>query len=208
MLPGSYTLGVVSGALVCRHHAARSTSDSQNGRPDLSKRPPAVQSTRIGRSGAPHTPPPPEREQANNSTEPEADVAVNESAEISEDVGGETSEASNSAAPRNPFDESDDEEEEEEEGETKEEEEEVELPANGELSPPAPTPAAQQEAASRPVPAPRRVLEPSPPPRPAPRVRLLRATDGPSALPRLKTMEAETVHNNIFYSIFSKNVCR
>lgn len=179
----------MSGALVCRHHAARSTSDSQNGRPDLSKRPAAVQSARTGRSGAPHTPPPPERERARDSNEPAADVAVvNDSLEIREDVGGETKETSHSAAPRNPFDESDDEveveEEEEREEETKDEEEELppQLAANGELQPPAPTAAAHQEGANRPVPAPRRVLEPSPPPRPAPRIRLLRATDGSSAL--------------------------
>lgn len=190
LLPGSYTLGVVSGALVCRHHAARSTSDSQNGRPDLSKRPAAVQSARTGRSGAPHTPPPPERERAHDSNEPAADVAVvNDSLEIREDVGGETKETSHSAVPRNPFESDGDEEEEEEEEETKDEEEELppQLTANGELQPPAPTAAAHQEGAGRPVPAPRRVLEPSPPPRPAPRIRLLRATDGPSALPRLNT---------------------
>lgn len=161
----------MSGALVCKHHAARSSSDSQNGRPDLSKRPPIVQSARIGRSSAPHTPPPPEHERANNSNEPEA----NNSLEIRVDVGGETRETSHFAAPGNPFDESDEEEEEEE---TKVKELPAPLTANGELLPPTQTPATHQEGVSRPVPAPRRVLEPSPPPRPAPRIRLLRATDG------------------------------
>lgn len=178
LLPGSYKLGVVSGALVCRHHAARSASDNQNGRPDLSKRPPAVQSARIGRSGSPHAAPPPESERTNDSNEA---AAANDSLEIREDVGGETEETSHSAAPPNPFDESDDDEEEEE---TKEEEEEVpaQLTANGELPPP--TLATHQEGAGRPVPAPRRVLEPSPPPpRPAPRVRLLRASDGDNQKP-------------------------
>lgn len=189
LLPGSYTLGVVSGALVCKHHAARSASDSQNGRPDLSKRPAAVQSARIGRSGAPRTPPPPEQEATDDSNEPAAAFA-NDSLEIRENVGGETKETSDSAAPGNPFDESDDgAEEEEEDEETKEEEGELppQLTANGEPRPPEPTPVAPQEEVSRPVPAPRRVLEPSPPPRPAPRIRLLRTTDGLSAPPLLGT---------------------
>lgn len=197
LLPGSYKLGVVSGALVCRHHAARSASDNQNGRPDLSKRPPAVQSARIGRSGSPHTAPPPESERTNDSNEA---AAADDSLEIREDVG-ETEETSHSAAPPNPFDESDDEEEEEE---TKEEEEvPAQLTANGELPPP-PTLAAHQEGAGRPVPAPRRVLEPSPPPRPAPRVRLLRTSDGPFAPPRLKTREVAAVNDEILTRCFTK----
>lgn len=203
LLPGSYRLGVVSGALVCKHHAARSTLDSPNGRPDLSKRPPVVQSARIGRTGAPHTPIALEHERVNNSNEPEANAAVaDDSLEIREEVGGEMREISDSATPRNPFDESDDEEDDEEE-ETKEEEElPAQLTANGELSPPAPTPATHQEGAIRPVPAPRRVEEPSPPPRPAPRIRLLRTIDGLSALPCLKTIEAATVRAKILIFIF------
>uniref|UniRef100_A0A096LSN6 MICAL-like 1a n=1 Tax=Poecilia formosa TaxID=48698 RepID=A0A096LSN6_POEFO len=52
LLPGSYK-GNNSGALVCTHHLSRHTSASQNGRPDLSKKPEEVQSARTGRSAAP-----------------------------------------------------------------------------------------------------------------------------------------------------------
>ncbi|KAL3067375.1 hypothetical protein OYC64_017167 [Pagothenia borchgrevinki] len=64
LLPGSYKSGSNSGALVCTHHLARQALANQNGRPDLSKRPPlAAQSVRIGRSPVPHTSPS-EREHA------------------------------------------------------------------------------------------------------------------------------------------------
>lgn len=182
LLPGSYKSGNVSGALVCTHHVTRNTSDNQNGRPDLSKRPAAAQSVRIGRSTIPHTSPS-GRDQTkttspamNDSNEPPSDVASvpavtpekADSLEMTKDVGGETEETPCSSAPPNPFDESDEEE-------TKEEETPAQLTENGDLPP---TPISHQEGPGRPVPAPRRVLEATPPPRPAPRVRLLLTADG------------------------------
>lgn len=178
LLPGSYKSGNVSGALVCTHHVTRNTSDNQNGRPDLSKRPAAAQSARIGRSTIPHTSPS-ERDQTkttspamNDSNEPPSDAvsvpAVTpekaDSLETTKDVGGEMEEM----PPQNPFDESDEEE-------TKEEETPAQLTENGDLPS---TPITHQDGPGRPVPAPRRVVEPTPPPRPTPRVRLLRTADG------------------------------
>ncbi|XP_051240677.1 MICAL-like protein 1 isoform X2 [Dicentrarchus labrax] len=194
LLPGSYKLGGDSGALVCAHHLARHASAHQNGRPDLSKKPAVVQSTRIGRSTIPHTSPP-ERDQAktlppvcptNDTDMPANDsvtvtaVATNnaDSLEKAKDVdgSGETEEIPRSASPPNPFDESDEEEEEQEE---EEKEEDTKTPANLTTNGDLPsTPLSHHEGASRPVPAPRRVTEPTPPPRPAPRVRLARTGDG------------------------------
>uniref|UniRef100_A0A8D0ASW0 MICAL like 1 n=1 Tax=Sander lucioperca TaxID=283035 RepID=A0A8D0ASW0_SANLU len=57
LLPGSYKLGSESGALVCTHHLARHALANWNGRLDLSERPVAGQSARIGRSTSPHTSP-------------------------------------------------------------------------------------------------------------------------------------------------------
>ncbi|XP_040001277.1 MICAL-like protein 1 isoform X2 [Xiphias gladius] len=194
LLPGSYKLGSDSGALVCTHHLVRHSLANLNGRPDLSKRPVAVQSARIGRSTTPHTSPS-EREQArtpspvsptNNTDMPTNDSATvtpvtikkADSSEKVEEIGGSgaTEDIPRSSSPPNPFDESD---EEESKGEK---EEDPQTPAkftnNGDLPS---TPVSHHEGVSRPVPAPRRVSEPTPPPRPAPRVRLPRTTDGLTA---------------------------
>lgn len=177
--------------LVCRHHLGRSALANQNGRPDLSKRPAAVQSARIGRSTTPRASPT-ERNQAKTPSPvgrtDDADVPADESvtatpvptsnAESSggKDGSGVTEEMPRSASPPNPFDESD---EEEDEGEKEDDAQTSDKPtANGDL--PA-APVGHHEDAARPVPAPRRVSEPTPPPRPAPRVRLPRTTDGPAA---------------------------
>ncbi|XP_029310479.1 MICAL-like protein 1 isoform X2 [Cottoperca gobio] len=189
LLPGSYKLGSNSGALVCTHHLARHASANQNGRPDLSQRPPGVvQSVRTGRSAVPHASPS-ERDQARTpspvSQTNETDMPTDDSATVTAattstadskemDGSAETEVMPRSSSPPNPFDESDEEEveKEEEEEETKTP---VKLTTNGELPS---TPISHHEAASRPVPAPRRVAEPTPPPRPAPRVRLPRPADG------------------------------
>lgn len=194
LLPGSYKLGTQPGALVCTHHLSRHAPASQNGRQDLSSKPAAVQSARVGRSPVPHAslsvrdedeaapPPPPPVSQSDDSLveesgpDPEANVAV--TAEDAKVVDGkeETEEAPRSSSPPNPFDESDEEEVEEEKQE--EEEPPAKVTSNGDVPS---TPVVLQEGAGRPVPAPRRVPEPTPPPRPAPRVRLLRTADGTTA---------------------------
>ncbi|KAM9362934.1 MICAL-like protein 1 isoform 2-T2 [Symphorus nematophorus] len=198
LLPGSYKLESNSGALVCTHHLTRHASANQNGRPDLTKRPPVVQSSRIGRSTIPHTSPS-ERDQAKTpspvSQTNDTDMPTNDSVAVAAvttnkgdslekakdmDGTGDTEEKPRSSSPPNPFDESDEEEEEEEkEEDTKEP---TKLTTNGDLPS---TPVSQHEGAGRPVPvpAPRRVSEPTPPPRPAPRVRLLRTADGENQKP-------------------------
>ncbi|XP_008278148.1 MICAL-like protein 1 isoform X2 [Stegastes partitus] len=194
LFPGSYKLGSDSGALVCTHHITRHATANQNGRPDLSKRPPAVQSARIGRF---HHSVPSERDQEQtpqpsndtdtpaNDSDTVAPVVSNaaDSLETVKEMDGnaETEETPRSSSPPNPFDESD---EEEDEGEK---EEETQTPAkctaNGDVPS---TPVSHAEGASRPVPAPRRVSEPTPPPRPAPRIRLPRTSDGLTASEHLK----------------------
>ncbi|KAM9314316.1 MICAL-like protein 1 isoform 2-T2 [Pholidichthys leucotaenia] len=190
LLPGSYKLGGDSGALVCTHHLTRNPLANQNGRPDLSKRPGAVQSARIGRSTVHHislsereTSKTPSPVRQTNETDMHANNSViinsSDSLEKEKDTDGigETEEKPCPSTPPNPFDESD--EEEEEGGKEEEEEEEAETPAkhttNGDLPS---TAVPHAEAASRPVPAPRRISEPTPPPRPAPRIRLRHTSDG------------------------------
>ncbi|XP_043969580.1 MICAL-like protein 1 isoform X1 [Gambusia affinis] len=172
LLPGSYK-GNNSGALVCTHHLSRHASASQNGRPDLSKKPEEVQPARTGRSAAPF-PALSERDEAktpspvrSTSTETPADDSATATAVVTskEESLGEEEEEPRPSSPPNPFDESD---EEEDEGEI-EEETQAEEASNGDLPPPSDGEAAE---ASRPVPAPRRVSEVTPPPRPVPRVRV------------------------------------
>lgn len=177
LLPGSYKLESSSGVLVCTHHVAKHTSASHNGRPDLSKGPPAVQSARIGRSTVPRaslsdreTEAIPSDRQLDNVKPANDSVSVPavspneaEPAETVSEGNGEKEEAPRSVSPPNPFDESDEEEQEED---------------NSTANCLPSTPADQQQGVARPVPAPRRVSEPTPPPRPAPRVRLLRPADG------------------------------
>uniref|UniRef100_A0A4W6BPN3 MICAL-like 1a n=1 Tax=Lates calcarifer TaxID=8187 RepID=A0A4W6BPN3_LATCA len=196
LLPGSYKIGSDSGALVCTHHLARHALANQNGRPDLSKRPMAVQSARICRSTTPHTSPserdrtktPSSASRTNDTDTPATDsatvtpVTTNKADSLEKakdmDASGATEEKPRSSSPPNPFDESD---EEEEDGEK---EEDTQTPAkytaNGDLPS---TPVSHHEGVSRPVPvpAPRRVSEPTPPPRPAPRIRLPRTTDSLTA---------------------------
>lgn len=156
--------------LVCTHHVTKHASANRNGRPDLTKGPPAVPSARIGRSTAPRASPS-ERE-----TEILAPDSQLEDAKPDDDslavpavspngADGEKEEAPRPSSPPNPFDESD-------EGEKEEND------SNPTANCLPPTPAGLHQGTSRPVPAPRRVSEPTPPPRPAPRVRMLRGADG------------------------------
>lgn len=175
LLPGSYKIGtgLDSGLLVCSNHLSRHALASQNGRPDLSKKPPAVQSARVGRSAGP-PPSPCHREQSETPTvaSPANDTSTNNSGGVgTEEIhgSGETEEnARPSSTPPNPFDESDEED-------VEKKTEDSQTPANG-VCPL--TPDSHPEGTSRPVPAPRRVSEPTPPPRPAPRVRLPHMSDG------------------------------
>ncbi|KAM4750666.1 MICAL-like protein 1 isoform 2-T2 [Anableps anableps] len=186
LLPGSYK-GNNSGALVCTHHLSRHASANQNGRPDLSKRPEEVQSSRTGRSAAPY-PVLSERDEAKTpspvrsaNTDMPADGAVSATAVITskEESLDEEKEESRPSSPPNPFDESD---EEEDEGQVEKETQTKET-SNGDLPPPSDGNAVE---ASRPVPAPRRVSEAAPPPRPAPRVRLSHTANSSPASEHLK----------------------
>uniref|UniRef100_A0A3Q3GN23 MICAL-like 1a n=1 Tax=Labrus bergylta TaxID=56723 RepID=A0A3Q3GN23_9LABR len=168
LLPGSYKLGSISGALVCTHHLARKTLANQNGRPDLLTPSPARQEND---TDAP---------QHDSVTVSAATTDKSASLEITKEIEdvGETEKMPRSSSPPNPFDESD-----EEEGEEEKEEDTTtpaKLTTNGDLPS---TPISHHEGASRPVPAPRRVSEPTPPPRPAPRVRLPRTGDGENQKP-------------------------
>lgn len=171
LLPGSYKLHNNSGALVCTHHITRHSLSSQNGRPDLSKKPVLLESARIGRSPVPHSSPVSKNDQAENLNSsnkssiesPAVTVTVNDDFETANKSDNE--EQARSASPSNPFDESDKEDDEvakEEQSQTP-----PEHTVNGDL-PSAPV--SHPECVSRPVPAPRKVSEPTPPPRPAPRV--------------------------------------
>ncbi|XP_037102942.1 MICAL-like protein 1 isoform X2 [Syngnathus acus] len=192
LLPGSYKVGSDCGALVCTHHLSRQASANQNGRPDLSKNPIAVQSMRMGRSKTPHTAasemnqrktPSPVRKA--NDTDIPAKVTVtvtpaptnNEAPLEDTDLlnhSGQAEQKHRPPSPPNPFDESDDEDHEQavvEDTLTGNE-------ANGDLPS---QPVNQSEAVARPVPAPRRVADPSPPPRPSPRMKLPRTADSQAA---------------------------
>ncbi|XP_034452490.1 MICAL-like protein 1 isoform X3 [Hippoglossus hippoglossus] len=204
LLPGSYKLVSDAGSLVCTHHLARQALANQNGRPDISKKPVVVPSSRIGRSTTPHTSPS-VRDQAKtpspvgrtNDTDMPTSVPASitpvttnktdvlEKAKDIEDSGA-IEETPRSSSPPNPFDESDEEEDEgEKEEDEGEKEEETQTPVkyitNGDVPS---TPVSNNEGVSRPVPAPRRVTEPTPPPRPAPRVRLPRERLKPPTPPK------------------------
>ncbi|XP_056890404.1 MICAL-like protein 1 isoform X1 [Takifugu flavidus] len=182
LLPGSYKLESSSGVLVCTHHVTKHTSANHNGRPDLSKGPPAVQSARIGRSTVPRASlsdrepevvpsdgQPDNVKPANDSVSvPVVSPNEAEPAEKDGEGNGEKEETPRSTSPPNPFDESD-------EGEQEED--------NSTANCPPSTPVDEQQGMARPVPAPRRASEPTPPPRPAPRVRLLRPADGENQKP-------------------------
>ncbi|XP_029006273.1 MICAL-like protein 1 isoform X2 [Betta splendens] len=180
LLPGSYKIGSGSGLLVCSNHLSRHALTSQNGRPDLSKKPPpaphgAVQSARM--STDPHTSPcHSDQSETPTAASPTTDTTTDNSGTVGSlekaketDASEEAEETTRSSSPPNPFDESD-----EDEGEKREET--PTASANGDL--PSTTPDSHHEGTSRPVPAPRRPSEPTPPPRPAPRVRLPRTADG------------------------------
>lgn len=199
LLPGSYKPGNDAGSLVCTHHFGRSSSVSQNGRPDLSKQPGMTARIRPQR---PETPPKGRSldrpEPSQNAARPQA-IPIPDSASKSDSVetekeksvansGGETSGAKEEitqqppSTPPNPFDETDeDEEEDEEEEEKRGQEEDGQKPAANALNdavPPIPLNRAVPEI--KPVPAPRRPADPTPPPRPAPRNITPRVTSSPA----------------------------
>ncbi|KAL7825908.1 hypothetical protein SRHO_G00336460 [Serrasalmus rhombeus] len=193
LLPGSYKLLGDAGSLVCTHHFTRTSSASQNGRPDLSKQVgPIVPNTSrvIPPSGGSLENTLPCHAEVNNIA-PSADslktnTLERENEQVQNEKGGveEKAEAENSSkdeteprpsSPPNPFDESD-EEEEEEEKENEQQKSTTEV-TNGAL-PPTPVKSAEEE--SRPVPAPRRVFDHSPPARPVPRPRPPRPSHSPA----------------------------
>ncbi|CAL8330111.1 unnamed protein product [Lota lota] len=184
LLPGSYKMGKESGSLICTHHFTRPALASQNGRPDLSKRPVEAQSARIGRSPT-HQDPPPEsdREMAAPPVVATPDQNVLTSNCLTEDTPASTTQSDpliieeEPSIPPNPFDESGDDGE-EEEAKNKGEKEEIQTPAKETSNdachadkPPAPVSHLGGLTRPVPVPAPRRVPEATPPPRPAPRAR-------------------------------------
>ncbi|XP_076871937.1 MICAL-like protein 1 isoform X2 [Brachyhypopomus gauderio] len=187
LLPGSYKLVGDSGSLVCVRHFPRTSSTSQNGRPDLSKQLDPVASCSV-----PETPPSGrslEKAQPGhadtdtlisplgnetNSLEREKEEGekgrVRKAEEIEDALKEET--GPRPASPPNPFDESD----EEEEVELKEEPPKPDPAAANNVPPPS----SSARADSRPVPAPRRVFDSSPPVRPIPRTRPPKPTQTPA----------------------------
>uniref|UniRef100_A0A4W4FLB1 MICAL-like 1a n=1 Tax=Electrophorus electricus TaxID=8005 RepID=A0A4W4FLB1_ELEEL len=191
LLPGSYKLVGDAGSLVCTHHFARTSSSSQNGRPDSSK-----QLSPVASHSVPKTPPSGGRLEnalpgysdtnklnipSGNKTKPLEDEreqdekgGVGKAERVEDALKGET--RFRPSSPPNPFDESD--EEEEAEPELKEEQPKpAPVVANNALPL---DPEASIRVENRPVPAPRRVYDPSPPVRPVPRTRPPRPTQSPA----------------------------
>ncbi|XP_007231412.3 MICAL-like protein 1 isoform X1 [Astyanax mexicanus] len=182
LLPGSYKLSEDAGSLVCTHHFTRTSSVSQNGRPDLSRQVgpvvsnPNHETPTRGRSLEKALPVHSEvRELAPSENQQEQNDE--KEAEIREETEGGTIKETEPqpSSPPNPFDESD-----EEEDENRKEEEQpkgnTEV-TNGVLSS---TPVSSAGEDSRPVPAPRRVFDHSPPARPVPKPRPARPSQSPA----------------------------
>ncbi|XP_053355518.1 MICAL-like protein 1 isoform X2 [Clarias gariepinus] len=191
LLPGSYKLVGEAGSLVCTHHFARKSLNSQNGRPDLSK-----QLSPVSSSASPDSPPSggsleealPDLSDANehitpsnhspktHSLEKEKEIRQNEIAreEIAKESEGSVKEQiePRPPSPTNPFDESD--EEELKEGKQPQPSAGV---ANGAFSL---TPAQSTAEENRPKPAPRKVSDPCPSARPVPRPRPPRPAQSPA----------------------------
>ncbi|KAK1798875.1 hypothetical protein P4O66_007159, partial [Electrophorus voltai] len=191
LLPGSYKLVGDAGSLVCTHHFARTSSSSQNGRPDSSK-----QLSPVASHSVPKTPPSGGRLEnalpgysdtnklnipSGNKTNPLEDEreqdekgGVGKAERVEDALKGET--RFRPSSPPNPFDESDEEEEAEPEL-TEEQPKPAPVVASNALPP---DPESSIRVENRPVPAPRRVYDPSPPVRPVPRTRPPRPTQSPA----------------------------
>ncbi|XP_023670240.2 MICAL-like protein 1 isoform X1 [Paramormyrops kingsleyae] len=191
LLPGSYKSGSEAGSLVCTHHFAKSSSASQNGRPDLSRgaepgaepgggarvmeRPGSIREEESpGGTTEGQSVPPRSMEESldqDNRKDRSSDGEMKEDQRNGETVdikrGQEMEVRPQPSTPPNPFEDSEDEE--------PEKTRPIEDSFNNEL-PSVPT--AHPSAAGRPVPAPRRVSEP--PPRPTPRARQPRMADSPT----------------------------
>ncbi|XP_060774889.1 MICAL-like protein 1 [Neoarius graeffei] len=189
LLPGSYKPVGDAGSLVCTHHFTRVSSNSQNGRPDLSQ-----QLSPVSSNASPESPPSggslekaqTEPSDANehiapcdNSPKPhslEGEIRQNEKGgeEIREEFEDGAKEQMEPCppSPPNPFDESDEEEL---------KEEEQPQPAaevtNGVLPL---TPVRSTTEENRPIPAPRKVSDSSPSARPVPRPRPPRPLQSPA----------------------------
>lgn len=187
LLPGSYKLVGDAGSLVCTHHFTRTSSTSQNGRPDLSK-----QLSPVSLNASPESPPSegglkkavPDLSDANEHITPSDNLPKTHSLEIrqNEKAGDEIREEFEDSAkeqsepcppsPPNPFDESD-----EEELKDEEQPQQATEVTNGVL-PLTPVRSITEE--NRPIPAPRKVSDSSPSPRPVPRPRPPRPAQSPA----------------------------
>lgn len=189
LLPGSYKLVGDAGSLVCTHHFTRISSNSQNGRPDLSK-----QLSPLLSNSSPESTPSgeslenalPECSDSNEHITPSDDLPKTHSLERetsqNKKGGKEIREEFEDGvkvqiepcppSPPNPFDESDEEELKEEE-----QPEAATEVANGDL-PVTSTRSTTEE--NLPVPAPRKVSDSSPPVRPVPRPRPPRPLQSPA----------------------------
>ncbi|KAK3557049.1 hypothetical protein QTP70_024256 [Hemibagrus guttatus] len=189
LLPGSYKLVGDSGSLVCTHHFTRISSNSQNGRPDLSK-----QLSPLSSNSSPESTPSggslekalPECSDANEHINPSDDLPKTHSLERepsqNEKGGKEIREEFEDGvkvqiepcppSPPNPFEESD-EEELKEEAQPK--------PATEVTNGVLPVTSTRSTAGEdRPVPAPRKVSDSSPSVRPVPRPRPPRPLHSPA----------------------------
>lgn len=185
LLPGSYKLLGDAGSLVCTHHFTRISSNSRNGRPDLSK---------LSSNSSLESPPSweslekalPESSDASEHITPsdnspkthslEREISPNEKGgkEIRQEFEDSVKEEKEPcpSTPPNPFDESDEEELREEE----QQQPAIEV-TNG-VRPLTPVRSTTDE--NRPIPAPRKVSDSSPSVRPVPRPRPPRPVRSPA----------------------------
>ncbi|XP_062853886.1 MICAL-like protein 1 [Trichomycterus rosablanca] len=176
LLPGSYKLVENSGSLVCTHHFARTSSLSQNGRPDLSghfsstvptsgpEAPPCGESLEVAQAEC-LTPPDSSPKTNSLDGEDEQNSKARAAQDKVEDGSIEETEARTSSPP-NPFDE--------------EEEEQLQPSAEVANVTLSVTPAKSEKEGSRPIPAPRKVSDPSISARPVPRPRPSRPPQSPA----------------------------
>lgn len=189
LLPGSYKPVGDAGSLVCTHHFTRVSSNSQNGRPDLSK-----QLSPVSSNASPESPPSggllekalTDPSDANEHITPcdnspkthtlEREIRQNEKGgeEIREEFEDSAKEQTEPCppSPPNPFDEFDEEELKEEE-----QPQPAAEVSNGALPL---TPVRSTAEENRPIPAPRKVPDPSPSARPVPRPRPPRPLQSPA----------------------------
>lgn len=166
-----------SGSLVCTHHFAKSSSVSQNGRPDLSEHfsltvptsiPETSQCEEEEYSSSENLTPSDNSSQTNSVGRENENLKTQTVQEKAPDGSKEETETHPSSAP-NPFDESD--EEEEEQSQPSAEAADVNLSLTSGVS---------EKGDSRPIPAPRKVSESSLSARPVPRPRPPRPPQSPT----------------------------